>query len=201
MYLGLNMRNSDTCQQGRSMVEILGVLAIIGVLSIGGIAGYSKAMEKINIDKLIEDVSMTSRKIKNLYADQKSYADLDKNAFELNLVANIRKSEGADKKMIHIMNGEVIIKPIARNKGFVMIYNGLTEKACSQLASTDWGGEANGLRYLVVSPTGVIAPRGFPSNLDSGEYSAKDLPLSPSEAAIHCNCNKLFKCGIAWFYD
>ena len=31
-------------QTGRSMVEMLGVLAIIGVLSVGGIAGYSKAM-------------------------------------------------------------------------------------------------------------------------------------------------------------
>ena len=31
-------------QSGRSMVEMLGVLAIIGVLSVGGISGYSKAM-------------------------------------------------------------------------------------------------------------------------------------------------------------
>lgn len=31
-------------EKGRSMIEMLGVLAIIGVLSVGGIAGYSKAM-------------------------------------------------------------------------------------------------------------------------------------------------------------
>ena len=31
-------------QNGRSMIEMLGVLAIIGVLSGGGIIGYSKAM-------------------------------------------------------------------------------------------------------------------------------------------------------------
>ena len=39
---------------GRSMIEMLGVLAIIGVLSVGGIAGYSKAMEKYKINKTIE---------------------------------------------------------------------------------------------------------------------------------------------------
>lgn len=33
-------------ESGRSMVEMLGVLAIIGVLSIGGIAGYTLAMDK-----------------------------------------------------------------------------------------------------------------------------------------------------------
>ena len=37
---------NDVCSVGRSMIEMLGVLAIVGVLSVGGIAGYSKAMEK-----------------------------------------------------------------------------------------------------------------------------------------------------------
>lgn len=40
---------------GRSMIEMLGVLAIIAVLSVGGIAGYSKAMERFKINKLIQD--------------------------------------------------------------------------------------------------------------------------------------------------
>ncbi|MBQ2811481.1 MAG: hypothetical protein IJF12_04855 [Alphaproteobacteria bacterium] len=39
------------CELGRSMVEMLGVLAIIGVLSVGGIAGYSKAMMKYKLNK------------------------------------------------------------------------------------------------------------------------------------------------------
>lgn len=38
-------------QFGRSMLEMLGVLAIIGVLSVGGIAGYSKAMEMWKISR------------------------------------------------------------------------------------------------------------------------------------------------------
>ena len=41
----------DVPQFGRSMVEMLGVLAIIGFLSIGGIAGYSKAMMKYKLNK------------------------------------------------------------------------------------------------------------------------------------------------------
>lgn len=40
-------------QLGRSMVEIIGVLAIIGVLSVGAIAGYSTAMEKWKMNKAI----------------------------------------------------------------------------------------------------------------------------------------------------
>ena len=39
------------CEKGRSMIEMWGVLAIVGVLSVGGIAGYSKAMKKIRAQK------------------------------------------------------------------------------------------------------------------------------------------------------
>ena len=44
----------DSCSIGRSMIEMLGVLAIIAVLSVGGIAGYSKAMQKFKINRVTE---------------------------------------------------------------------------------------------------------------------------------------------------
>lgn len=40
-------------ESGRSMIEMLGVLAIIGVLSAGGIAGYSSAMESHKVNKTV----------------------------------------------------------------------------------------------------------------------------------------------------
>ena len=46
--------NGDGLCAGRSMVEMLGVLAIIGVLSVGAIAGYSKAMFKYKLNKQAE---------------------------------------------------------------------------------------------------------------------------------------------------
>ena len=41
-------------ENGRSMVEMLGVLAIIGVLSVGAISGYSTAMNKYKLNKQTE---------------------------------------------------------------------------------------------------------------------------------------------------
>ena len=43
---------------GRSMVEMLGTLAIIGVLSVGGIAGYSYGMDKYKANQTINDVML-----------------------------------------------------------------------------------------------------------------------------------------------
>ena len=44
-------------ESGRSMVEMLGVLAIIGVLSVGGIAGYSLGMRKHRANQIADTVS------------------------------------------------------------------------------------------------------------------------------------------------
>ncbi len=49
--------NKQTNPIGRSMIEMLGVLAIIAVLSVGGIAGYSKAMEKFKVNKILDEYS------------------------------------------------------------------------------------------------------------------------------------------------
>ena len=49
--------DNDGLCAGRSMVEMLGVLAIVGVLSVGAIAGYSKAMFKYKLNKQAEQLN------------------------------------------------------------------------------------------------------------------------------------------------
>ena len=49
--------DNDSVCTGRSMVEMLGVLAIIGVLSVGAIAGYGKAMMKYKLNKQAEQLN------------------------------------------------------------------------------------------------------------------------------------------------
>ncbi len=44
-------------QSGRSMVEMLGVLAIIGVLSVGGIAGYSLSMRRHRANQIVDYIA------------------------------------------------------------------------------------------------------------------------------------------------
>ena len=48
----------NQAQEGRSMIEMLGVLAVIGVLSIGGISGYRMAMDRYQANK--QQMKLTS---------------------------------------------------------------------------------------------------------------------------------------------
>ena len=43
------MKNNEN---GRSMVEMIAVLAVIGILTIGGMAGFNKAMNKMAVNKI-----------------------------------------------------------------------------------------------------------------------------------------------------
>ena len=63
-------------QLGRSMIEMLGVLAIIAVLSVGGIAGFPKAMEKYKTTKLMNEYSELIRNLLEYRPNfEKSYSD------------------------------------------------------------------------------------------------------------------------------
>ena len=52
-----------TSETGRSMVEMLGVLAIIGVLSIGGIQGYTYAMNKYRANNILNELNIASHQL------------------------------------------------------------------------------------------------------------------------------------------
>ena len=51
-------KNYKRSQRGRSMVEMLGVLAIVGTLSVGGVYGYGVAMKKHKANELLHQASI-----------------------------------------------------------------------------------------------------------------------------------------------
>ena len=55
------MKNKN--QMGRSMIEMLGVLAVIGVLSIGALAGFQYAMNKHRANETIHDVMLRAMNV------------------------------------------------------------------------------------------------------------------------------------------
>ena len=157
-----------TNESGRSMIEMLGVLAIIGVLSVGGIAGYSKAMNKFKTNKVADNVSMLVANIKTMYAQQSSFNGLTKSsAVSMGLVPDelvtTYPSGDTDNAVLNnSFNGTVLIS--ASNSvgattansnddlSFNIVFNGLSKEACITLATNDWGsGYSSGLIGMLVS--------------------------------------------------
>ena len=50
-------------EHGRSMTEMLGILAVIGVLSIGGIQGYTYAMNKYHANEVVNELNLLNAQL------------------------------------------------------------------------------------------------------------------------------------------
>ena len=156
-----------TNESGRSMVEMLGVLAIIGVLSVGGIAGYSKAMNKYKINKTTDQVSMIVANLRTLFSGQGDYATLSNSqAIKFGVIPNDMLT-GSSDGIKNAFNGKVnVVAVAARSAGadndeaFVVEYDGLSQDACVTIATGDWGsGQGSGL-IAVAAGKGSITTLG-----------------------------------------
>ena len=144
------MNNYKKLESGRSMIEMLGVLAIIGVLSVGGIAGYSKAMNKFKTNKVADNLAMIVTNIRTLYAQQNNYSGLTtETAINMGVVPDelINDDKTALKNAFlgPVFIGSATVKGMdngtdsGTNRGFVVYMGGLTREACVTLATNDWG--------------------------------------------------------------
>ena len=133
-----------TNESGRSMVEMLGVLAIIGVLSVGGIAGYSMAMSKFKITKTIDQVQTIITNLRTLYASQRTYQPLpSQTAYNMGILTD-ETFDGANG--LNPFGGEInfnVGSMAGANRSFTIEYTELTAEACVKLATADWGADAS----------------------------------------------------------
>jgi type II secretory pathway pseudopilin PulG len=201
--LGTRARKAqaDLVQGGRSMIEMLGVLAIIGVLSVGGIAGYTKAMMKVKINKTISQISQISANIRSLYASQEGYGGLNDTVLKKAKIisddmtgtshSGINKNNywGSKTDLTNPFGGGFWVKPYTdlaySFNGFFLVLNGIPEDACMELLTLDWGSSAPGLRGIGLTyMTGI-----FLYSSDAYGVRAEDLPISVSLAASYCSGN------------
>lgn len=187
-------------QSGRSMVEMLGVLAIIGVLSVAGIAGYSRAMAKFKVAKTSDQLSMIVANIRTIYAGQRNYKDLTTLvAIQLGAIPN-EMLGGAANTITNAFNGLVDIKSASVNNvadlAFYVEYKGLSQDACSTLATSDWGSGSNS-GLLAISIDG--AKDNVPVGGGDKDFAAADLPITPAKAAALC-ADGGNNSTVTWYY-
>lgn len=180
-------------EAGRSMVEMLGVLAIIGVLSVGGISGYSKAMAKYKASKAMDQLSLLIANIRTAFATVSSYEDLNNGtAAQYSIVSrDMYAGTGTMSKtsfgLVNAFGGAINLGSYCVgggtcSSGFTIAYAGLNQEACIQLATADWG--TGGLNKI---------------NIGGGnnDFTVEAMPISLSDAYAKCTGNST---TITWYF-
>ncbi len=184
-------------EQGRSMIEMLGVLAIVGVLSVGGIAGYSKAMNKFKTNKAIDQINMLSTNIRTLFSSQGNYKGMTPKLLAKAGVLPAEMYTGVDADEVtsddtkHVFGGSIKIVPSDHNKedakdAYIVAVDSIPNSACTVMVSTDWGSDVgSGLAALYVDPNASSDADTAITALDNLATDIEALEVSGTTAGIY----------------
>ena len=205
-------------ENGRSMIEMLGVLAIIGVLSVGGIAGYSKAMHKYRINKTIEQITLIAGNIRTFFGPRGNYEEVSCNGNSCNNegcasvsgCTIVKKAKiipedmldyitstsfkGNIKSITNPFGGTLGISSTPKSmegdkKAFSIFYTlEDNQEACIELLSQDWSNVSSNVIFYIT-----------PSNYANLYYAV--APLSLDDAVKACTKPKVTKITIHMFID
>lgn len=167
-------------QFGRSMIEMLGVLSIIGVLSVGGFSMVKKMQNSYDTNKIMDEISAFVRKARivtrefeggasdslNEYLyDGKAYpegVEYDATAKNFSGTSGVVYSfaQGADSKIL-----------------FTLTISSLPEEICMQIATADWGNSASsGFKGIKIGEITGTTPLSLGSAADvCGDNASVEL--------------------------
>ena len=185
-------------ENGRSMIEMLGVLAIIGVLSVGGIAGYSKAMTTYKANKALQQISLIVSNMQSFFGHQRQYVGMH-NMYDTNDGKSvIQKAKIIPDEMVifdddnKLNSAELPVGPLlirAFPKSFIIDISSFedNESLCIEFMSKDWN-SINGFIGIGSKEQG-LDDEDLSCPSDTYTYCANEIPLSLEKAVDFCSKN------------
>lgn len=121
-------------QNGRSMIEMLGVLAIVGVLSVGGLAGYNMAMGRVRENRFVEEFETVIFTAGEFFSDLGVLQAQNFDFVDLRLL----------KQVASAISGEIVVNPPAKAFDtspyhFYISFRNLPNSLCLRLVSIPFG--------------------------------------------------------------
>ena len=187
------MRNNE---QGRSMIEMLGVLAIVGVLSVGGIAGYSKAMNKFKANKLIDQVTQISTNVKTIFSGQRTFDQLSISLAQKvgALPADTYTTPAAGQSISIATNafgGDIDVAVSDLNKendkmAYTLKITDIPQDACITILTTDFGAESLVAMGVAEVATIYQSTDATANSIGKPGNTTQDAPFSVLSARTAC---------------
>lgn len=137
-----------TSESGRSMLEMLGVIAIIGVITIGGISASSYIDSYFRTNSTFLDIENLAKDVADLYSWAPDYSTLS-----MTTICNEEIMDCIEGKGKNIWGGDITIDSSNSNASFTITYTKVPKIACQRLISL-----SNDKAYQmvnIVSPTQV----------------------------------------------
>ena len=183
-----------TNEQGRSMIEMLGVLAIIGVLSVGGFSMVNKMQTSYTNNQVLDTAGELATRTRVLMRDYDGAKDTSMNKF-------LCKGKAVPDALMENVNCENVseftgasdvsykVYYLGDKVTFVVQVQNVTEEMCMAFVTTNWGGPgSSGFLGVSVGDEYKAVNSGSASNkvaiVGDSSYPA---PMGIGTAATACD--------------
>lgn len=116
-------------ESGRSMIEMLGVLAIMGVITVGAIGMISTAMRTQKLTTVNDEVVQMVTMVRNLHGEYDDFSNMNS--------ATIFGAIGMSNKNPYGGTYELAVDP-SNARQFIVTINGLAKNDCEALLTKAW---------------------------------------------------------------
>ncbi|MBR3930797.1 MAG: hypothetical protein IKJ62_04435 [Alphaproteobacteria bacterium] len=115
-------------ESGRSMIEMLGVLAIMGALTVGAYALIKDAFESQRQMQGVEEVFVIVNEVRKIHSQYDDFSNMDGEVI-LNMMEKKHNPYGGTY--------ELTVNP-ANSRQFILTINGLSKSECQALITRAW---------------------------------------------------------------
>ena len=181
-------------QSGRSMIEMLGVLAIVGVLSVGGLTVYAQAMHKYKVYKVTSQVIDTIQQVRKFYSGAHVYDTLEVYTHKPALNITAFEYEADTDTLHHAIGGRVRVSECSRatngdNEAFCIVLSDLDRKACADLLAENWYG--NLVAIGAIAGGDFVETDVMDSAANKGQVVTENNKLIAYNGAIPINLSEI----------
>lgn len=180
------------CQKGSSMIEMMGVLGIISMVTVGIMATVSKIYDRYQQTSVITQIRDLQKNIQTRYATASDYRDLSKNETIKTLIEErvIPYDMVNGTKIFNAYGGDVTLA--GTQYDYTVTFSDIKKNACVDLLVMNWA--VNNTSDLIKLK---VAGKTFTW---TGQNSASKLPISTVDAASLCQ-EEQSKNKIEWTFQ
>lgn len=190
----------NTNEKGSSLIEVLGVLAIIGVMSAGVFTGIAAVQSKIRIARAFSEAKNSIKTIRQTFSSFRPE----------NISASILSTLGilpdldAEGYGVNVLGQKMTIQFSGTGSGqyssdfstseqtFRLIYKDVDIKTCIGLLSADWGSDpSSGLAQIIV---------GDEDGDGIFRWAGENYSLPPAMEDVMAECTQANTVDIYWEY-
>ena len=166
-----------THEKGATLIEVLGVLAVVTTIAVGMFTGIARMNQKIKLTRAQTEVSDIVKAMRTQFSSFTPSSITSKGLYDVGIFKNVNE----DGKSANVYGTEMVmeLKSNVENPYFTFSYKDIPTSSCPDLLLGDWGNDpSSGLKEIKVEGTGKTSVFQWSKDIRPVDEDNADTPAA-----------------------